>query len=98
MILCLYLSFQIKEEFKRIITIHLERTFLSKLDRHTTKLVEIFRKKGGIAGTKIRPMLDSLSEVNVLINLIALSNVDIIHTENVLLMFYFDQCLFIWMH
>ena len=38
--------------------------------------MEIFRKKGGIAGTKIRPMLDSLSEVNVLINVIASSNVN----------------------
>ncbi|KAM7385515.1 hypothetical protein PAMP_001597 [Pampus punctatissimus] len=70
---------EIKEEFKRITTVHLKRTFLSKLDSHTTKLVEIFRKKGGIAGTNIKPMLDSLSEVNVLINLIATSNLDITH-------------------
>ncbi|KAM7388885.1 hypothetical protein PAMP_022894 [Pampus punctatissimus] len=62
MILYLCLAFQIKEEFKRITTVYLKRTFLSKLDSHTTKLVEIFRKKGGIAGTKIKPMLDSLSE------------------------------------
>ncbi|XP_041804801.1 uncharacterized protein LOC121614792 [Chelmon rostratus] len=61
----LFSETQIKEEFKRITTIHLERTFLSKLDRHTTKLVEIFRKKGGIAGMKIRPMLNSLSEQHV---------------------------------
>ncbi|XP_036965761.1 uncharacterized protein LOC119025861 isoform X1 [Acanthopagrus latus] len=61
----LFSQTQIKEEFKRITTVHLEQTFLSKLDRHTTKLVEIFRKKGGIAGTKIRPMLDSLSEQHI---------------------------------
>ncbi|CAL8334297.1 unnamed protein product [Arctogadus glacialis] len=42
---------------------HLERTFLSRLNRYTTKLLEIFRKKGGTAGTKIKPLLDSLNEV-----------------------------------
>ncbi|RXN24544.1 sterile alpha motif domain-containing 3-like protein [Labeo rohita] len=56
---------EIKEEFKRITTIHLEPTFLSRLDRYTTKLLEIFRRKGGTAGTKIKPMLDSLNEHHV---------------------------------
>lgn len=55
--------FQIKEEFKRITTVPLERTFLTKLDFYTPKMQEIFSKKGGVAGTKIRPLLDSLSQV-----------------------------------
>ncbi|RXN18153.1 sterile alpha motif domain-containing 3-like isoform X1 [Labeo rohita] len=58
----LFCENQIKEEFKRITTIHLERMFLSRLDGYTTKLLEIFRRKGGTAGTKIKPMLDSLNE------------------------------------
>ncbi|XP_051272765.1 uncharacterized protein LOC127372883 [Dicentrarchus labrax] len=61
----LFCENQIKEEFKRITTMHLERTFLSRLDRYTTKLLEIFRRKGGTAGTKIKPMLDSLNEHHV---------------------------------
>lgn len=44
---------------------HLERTFLSRLDRYSTKLLEIFLRKGGTAGTKIKPMLDSLNEHHV---------------------------------
>ncbi|KAJ4924410.1 hypothetical protein JOQ06_000650 [Pogonophryne albipinna] len=53
---------EIKEEFRRITTIHLERIFLTKLDFYTPKLEEIFGTKGGVAGTKIRPLLDSLSQ------------------------------------
>ncbi|XP_062414846.1 uncharacterized protein LOC119210675 [Pungitius pungitius] len=53
---------QIKEEFKRITTVPLERTFLTKLDFYTPKMLEIFSKKGGLAGTKIRPLPDSLSQ------------------------------------
>ncbi|KAL6480780.1 hypothetical protein MHYP_G00118130 [Metynnis hypsauchen] len=55
----------IKAEFKRITTMDLERTFLSRLDMYTTKLLEIFRRKGGTAGTKIKPMLDSVNEHHV---------------------------------
>lgn len=55
---------QIKEEFRRITTIHLERTFLTKLDLYKPKLREVFAKKGGVAGTKIRPLLDSIRKVN----------------------------------
>ncbi|CAI5669380.1 unnamed protein product [Oreochromis niloticus] len=61
----LFCENQIKEEFKRITTIHLERTFLSRLDGYTTKLLEIFRRKGGTAGTKIKPMLDSPNKHHV---------------------------------
>ncbi|KAK0146538.1 hypothetical protein N1851_014144 [Merluccius polli] len=40
----------------------LERTFFTKLDFYTPTTQEIFSKKGGVAGTKIRPLLDSLSQ------------------------------------
>ncbi|XP_076616611.1 uncharacterized protein LOC143339324 [Chaetodon auriga] len=61
----LFSEAQIKEEFKRITTFPLERTFLTKLDFYTPKMQEIFSKKGGVAGTKIRPLLDSLSQRHV---------------------------------
>lgn len=54
---------QIEEEFKRITTLRLERTFLTNLDKHTPKLLEAFRKKGGNAGAKMKPLLDSVNEV-----------------------------------
>ncbi|GAA6232653.1 uncharacterized protein LOC121637673 [Lates japonicus] len=59
----LFSEAQIKEEFKRITMVPLERTFLTKLDFYIPKMQEIFSKKGGVAGTKIRPLLDSLSQV-----------------------------------
>ncbi|RXN38553.1 sterile alpha motif domain-containing 3-like protein [Labeo rohita] len=68
----LFCENQIKEEFKRITTIHLERTFLSRLDRYTTKLLEIFRRKGVTAGTKIKPMLDSLNELRWMTKIIVI--------------------------
>ncbi|CAL8263520.1 unnamed protein product [Merluccius merluccius] len=61
----LFSEVQIKEEFKTITTVPLERTFLTKLDFYTPKMQEIFSKKGGVAGTKIRPLLDSLSQRHV---------------------------------
>ncbi|MED6259277.1 hypothetical protein ATANTOWER_020130 [Ataeniobius toweri] len=48
----------IKEEFRRITTFHLERTFLTKPDLYTPKLLELFSKKGGVPGTKISNMLN----------------------------------------
>ncbi|KAK9536023.1 hypothetical protein VZT92_005845 [Zoarces viviparus] len=50
-----------QREFRRITTVHLERTFLSNLDNWTPQFLKIFLTKGGVAGTKIKHMLDSLS-------------------------------------
>ena len=57
------LSIQIKEEFRRITTIPLERTFMHKLDEHTPKLITLMKAKGGAVGIKMRPLLDRLSQV-----------------------------------
>ena len=72
---CVFITllFQIKEEFRRITTIHLELTFLTKLDFYTPKLQEILGTKGGVAGTKIRPLLDSLSQVKCKIHTITIN-------------------------
>lgn len=41
--------FQIKEEFRRITAVHLEQTFLTKLDFYTPKLWKILETTGGVA-------------------------------------------------
>ena len=52
-----------KEEFKRITTINLDRTFLTKMDFYTPKLLTVFKTKGGTSGTKIKSVLESLNQV-----------------------------------
>ncbi|KAL6457320.1 hypothetical protein MHYP_G00342830 [Metynnis hypsauchen] len=52
----------VKDEFRRITTVNLEQTFLTKLDFYTPKLLTIFKTKGGVAGTKLRCLLDSLGQ------------------------------------
>ncbi|KAL6465870.1 hypothetical protein MHYP_G00260030 [Metynnis hypsauchen] len=49
----LFSESQIKDEFMRITTVNLERTFMTNLDAHTTKLLDLLKGKGGSAGTKI---------------------------------------------
>ncbi|KAL6458616.1 hypothetical protein MHYP_G00320880 [Metynnis hypsauchen] len=53
---------EIKEEFRRITTIRLEETFMSELDGYTPRLLELVRAKGGMAGTKLRPILDAINQ------------------------------------
>ncbi|KAL7826197.1 hypothetical protein SRHO_G00339350 [Serrasalmus rhombeus] len=60
----LFSESQIKDEFMRITTVNLERTFMTNLDAHTPKLLDLLKGKGGSAGTKIRPLLDSLAKNN----------------------------------
>lgn len=61
--LCCRLSFQIKEEFRRITAIPLEHRFLSKLDFYTPKLIALMKTKGGCMATKLKPLLSKLSQV-----------------------------------
>ncbi|KAL6473124.1 hypothetical protein MHYP_G00193120 [Metynnis hypsauchen] len=58
----LFSEAQIKDEFRRITTIRLEETFMSKLDGYTPRLLELMRAKGGVAGTKLRPILDAINQ------------------------------------
>ncbi|XP_041841785.1 uncharacterized protein LOC121640158 isoform X3 [Melanotaenia boesemani] len=58
----LFSEAQIKEEFCRITTISLEENFMMKLDGYTPGLLRLIRAKGGAAGSKIRPLLDSLND------------------------------------
>ncbi|XP_073788000.1 uncharacterized protein [Danio rerio] len=61
----LFTEAQIKEEFRRITTVSLEETFLRKLDEYTPGLLRLMRAKGGAAGCKMRPLLDSLNTQNI---------------------------------
>ncbi|KAG5271941.1 hypothetical protein AALO_G00185920 [Alosa alosa] len=55
---------QVKEEFRRITAIPLEATFLGKLDHYTPQLLKVMRAKGGVAGSKICPILDTLCQLH----------------------------------
>ncbi|KAL6463315.1 hypothetical protein MHYP_G00277060 [Metynnis hypsauchen] len=54
----------INKEFRRITTVSLEQRFKDKLDHYTPKLAALMRAKGGVVGTKLRPHLDKLCQVN----------------------------------
>ncbi|XP_049455374.1 uncharacterized protein LOC125902801 isoform X1 [Epinephelus fuscoguttatus] len=51
---------QINEEFQRCNTVPLEQTFISQLDRHTPKLLELFSSKGGAVGQRMKSVLIEL--------------------------------------
>ncbi|XP_034054551.1 dynamin-A-like isoform X6 [Gymnodraco acuticeps] len=54
----LYLSFiQVNAEFKRITTINLQSKFFSSLDIHSTSLIDVYTKKGGVQGKKIKSIM-----------------------------------------
>ncbi|XP_073729965.1 uncharacterized protein [Misgurnus anguillicaudatus] len=58
----LFTEAQIKEEFRRITTVSLEETFMRKLDEYTPGLLRLMHAKGGAAGCKMRPLLDTLND------------------------------------
>lgn len=60
---CSFIHSLIKEEFRRIMTISLEETFMLQLDRYTPCLLQLMFAKGGAARSKMRPLLDTVNEV-----------------------------------
>ncbi|XP_034073165.1 dynamin-2-like [Gymnodraco acuticeps] len=48
---------QVNAEFKRITTIHLQSKFFSSLDIHSTSLIDVYTKKGGVQGKKIKSIM-----------------------------------------
>ncbi|KAI3352123.1 hypothetical protein L3Q82_020934, partial [Scortum barcoo] len=54
----------INEEFKRITTVSLESTFMSKLDQCTSKLMDTVSMKGGATGARIRQIKEMLLQHN----------------------------------
>lgn len=60
---CLICIFQINAEFLRITTVPLQPRFLAGLDKQSSQLLQVMRKKGGAVGQKIRDTLKPLDQV-----------------------------------
>ncbi|KAG9269204.1 hypothetical protein AMEX_G16207 [Astyanax mexicanus] len=52
----------VKEEFRRITTVALEEMFMLKLDWYTPRLLQLLRAKGGAAGARMHPLLNTVNE------------------------------------
>ncbi|XP_041845694.1 uncharacterized protein LOC121642808 [Melanotaenia boesemani] len=53
---------EINAEFKRITTMLLQSRFLSQLDIQTDKMIKLFRKRGGVIGTKLKHILEEIGK------------------------------------
>ncbi|XP_057716525.1 uncharacterized protein LOC130931626 [Corythoichthys intestinalis] len=62
----LFSEAQIKEEFRRITTVSLEETFMMKLDQYTPGLLSLMRAKGGAVGSKMRPLLYTVNDTQII--------------------------------
>ncbi|KAK5930693.1 hypothetical protein CgunFtcFv8_026911 [Champsocephalus gunnari] len=49
----LFSDSEVNAEFTRITTVPLLPTFMSQLDRHSSQLMKVFKKKGGTAGRNL---------------------------------------------
>ncbi|XP_041835725.1 uncharacterized protein LOC121636350 [Melanotaenia boesemani] len=58
----LFFEHEVEAEFIRITTVPLRPTFMHQLDHHSTKLMTIFKRKGGAAGHKIRSIMADLDK------------------------------------
>ncbi|XP_023806029.1 uncharacterized protein LOC110015578 [Oryzias latipes] len=58
----LFSETEIKEEFYRLTTISLEQKFIYNLDKYTPKLIGLMEAKGGIIGSKLKPILLKLRQ------------------------------------
>jgi hypothetical protein len=59
------LFLQINAEFMRVTTVPLEKKFLAQLDKHTSKLLEVIRSKGGRVKEQTKATLQVLDEVSM---------------------------------
>lgn len=59
----LFHIFKINAEFLRITTVPLQTRFLASLDNHHIKLIELFRRKGGVIREKTQKILKVLDLV-----------------------------------
>ncbi|XP_057690566.1 uncharacterized protein LOC130914969 isoform X2 [Corythoichthys intestinalis] len=62
----LFSEAQIKKEFRRITTVSLEDKFMKNLDQYTPGLLRVMRAKGGAAGSKMRPLLDTVNDTQII--------------------------------
>lgn len=43
----------------------LQSRFLSQLDIHTDKMIKLFKKRGGVIGTKLKHILENIEKARV---------------------------------
>ncbi|XP_034086895.1 dynamin-like isoform X1 [Gymnodraco acuticeps] len=55
---------QVNAEFKRITTINLQSKFFSSLDIHSTSLIDVYTKKGGVQGKKIKSIMLPITQTD----------------------------------
>ncbi|XP_034091742.1 uncharacterized protein LOC117559169 [Gymnodraco acuticeps] len=55
---------EVNAEFKRITTINLQSKFFSSLDIHSTSLIDVYTKKGGVQGKKIKSIMLPITQTN----------------------------------
>ena len=60
---CIVDVFQIDKEFMLISTVPLLSTFFAELDRHSPRMMEIFRYQSRAAGRKMRHLMVAISKV-----------------------------------
>lgn len=60
---CSALIFKINAEFLRITTVPLEAKFFASFDKHSSKLLELIRKKAGVVKERTASILQILDEV-----------------------------------
>ncbi|TKS64894.1 hypothetical protein D9C73_027686 [Collichthys lucidus] len=58
----LFTQKEIDNEFMRISTVPLMSTFFAELDQHSPRMMELFRRKGGAAGKKIKQIMVAISK------------------------------------
>ena len=56
---------EINAEFMRVTTVLLQTKFLAQLDKHTSKLLEVIRSKGGRVKEQTKATLQVLDEVSM---------------------------------
>ncbi|XP_068585504.1 uncharacterized protein [Cebidichthys violaceus] len=57
-------SVLVNAEFKRITTINLQSKFFSQLDIHSENLIQVYAKKGGVQGRKIKSIMVPLTQTD----------------------------------
>ncbi|KAJ4946158.1 hypothetical protein JOQ06_023828, partial [Pogonophryne albipinna] len=55
----------VNAEFTRITTVPLLPTFMSQLDRHSTQLMKVFKKKVGTAGRNLGLIMAAMDKLRI---------------------------------
>lgn len=67
-VICLYACFQIAAEFHRITNISLKNKFYAELDKHTPRLIAVYRQKAARTGKAAEALRSIFSAYDLLVN------------------------------